>query len=383
MLRYIYIGILTLCLPLAGWAQLGTWYSTRLLSQLGEAAQLSLTAPQVDTSYVVGYYKNYPIVAEWQSGIVTHLGIKLFEPELKQSTNKPLCDFVERYTLEELTCEDKDELKLKHFEDGVSKDGNLNAIFNRDGVLLRFNTPTTGHYELCWEDNEGNRLYGINLPANWSLISGEDKTELESNLHRRIREYTVTEKKPKAPKASRLEKTNTRDVYVYKRGHYIIPQMASALYFLKEGEEENPEYNLIINSKYAAESLNNILSSPAVAKSYTVEITQKMYGFRETVYTLNMGQLLGYCMNEGCRPYIGIEQIDEMQIVATLLLVNPEWGYNHIMQITMNRKQIGLPNGKMKATINAYTPTHNLEALYDDERQMRKPTGRTPQILIK
>lgn len=381
MQRILYIGIALLGLVFTTEAQSGAWYRTQLLQQLGEANRLTLTPPPANISVVVGSCKGYPVTAEWESGIVSHLGIKLFEPEMKQAINKPLCDFAERYLLEELSCESPEEWERKRISDRVTPSGSPYSVIGQHELHFSINSPESGKYELCWENTNGQTLYTLTLPANWELISGEHKIEMENNLRQRLMKHPIDGKLPRTPKASRLEKTTTKGVVVYKRGHYMIPQMASALYYREEKQGEEIGYTLLEEPKYAAESLINLLSVPALAQNYTVQITQQKYGFTSESYTLNLSRLVSFCLDNGCHPYVGIEESNEHEIVAALLMVNPDWGYNHILKVTMKKSEIGRKNGALKATINAYTPTHNLETLYDDENI--KKDSKAPKFTIK
>ena len=119
----------------------------------------------------------------------------------------------------------------------------------------------------------------------------------------------------------------------------------------------------------------------ALAKEYTAEVSQQKYGFQQEVYRVNLGKLINLFMSNGCEPYVGIEQSDEKQIVATLVMVNKEWGYNHILKVTADRNQIATEGGKLSITINAYTPTHNLARLYDDDNI--KKNSKAPKFTIK
>lgn len=381
MQRILYIGIALLGLAFTAEAQSSAWYRTQLLQRLGEANHLTLTPPPADTSLVVGSCKGCPITAEWQSGFVSHLGIKLFDSKMKQAINKPLCDFAERYLLEELSAESPEEWERKRFDDRVTQSGSPYSIIGHQELIFGINTPESGKYELCWESGKGERLYTLTLPANWELISGEHKIEMENNLRQCLMKHPIDEELPRTPKASRLEKTTTKGIVVYKRGHYMIPQMTSALYYREESQGEEIGYALLEEPKYAAESLINLLSVPALAQNYTVQITQQKYGFTSESYTLNLGRLVSFCLDNGCHPYVGIEESNEHEIVAALLMVNPDWGYNHILKVTMKKSEIGRKDGALKATINAYTPTHNLETLYDDENI--KKNSKAPKFTIK
>lgn len=382
MQRLIYIGIALLGLTFTGQAQSSAWYRTQLLQRLGEANRLTLTAPAGDGSVVVGSCKGYPVVAEWSSGIVSHLGIKLFDPELKKMAGKPLCDFAERYLLELFSCESQEEMERKLLDDGVSQSGYSGSIIGQKELLFSVNSPQTGRYELCWDSPQGGRLYTLTLPANWELISGEHKIELENGLKQQILRHPIQSEEPRTPKSSRMEKTTTQGVWIYKRGHYMIPQMASSLYYREQkGEDGQSHFTLLSEPEHAIETLINILSLPTMAQGYSIEITQQKYGFKSESYSANLGRLISFCLDNGCHPYIGIEESNQEKIVATLLMVNMEWGYNHIIQITTEKSVPGKGSGRMKATLNAYTPTHNLETLYYDDHIKERSVA--PKFTIK
>lgn len=381
MQRLLYIGIALLSLTFTGRAQSSAWYRTQLLQQLGEANHLTFTPSSPEGRAVIGSCKGYPVVAEWQSGIICHLGIELFEPELKTMAGKPLCDFAERYLLEELSCEDPTELERKRIDDGVMQSGSAQSVIGSKELLFSVNQLESGHYELRWESQSGTPLYTLTIPANWGLITGKSKIELENDLKQEIQQHPIEEKLPRVPKPERLEKTSGRGILVYKRGHYMIPEMASALYYRENRKGSETTYTLLSEQEHAAESLINLLSVAALAKEYTAEVSQQKYGFQQEVYRVNLGKLINLFMSNGCEPYVGIEQSDEKQIVATLVMVNKEWGYNHILKVTADRNQIATAGGKLSITINAYTPTHNLARLYDDDNI--KKNSKAPKFTIK
>lgn len=407
------IGWLLLGSILTGRAQVGIPYGSSKLSDIAAVVRPAVTALDRDTCYASVPYKGYPIAIEQHRGQVTHLGIRLFEPEFKRLAGRELCDFAERYLLERIAFADDPERCWMFDTDSVTVQGSCRAVLDNDRETLRFSIADTERrgYTLIWSRAD-TTLLSITLPAQWQLISGKNQIELEQDFERNL--ITFDAEIPALPNTprDRMEKTTTRNILVCNRGYYSIPQMVSALYFrigetsnlMKRMERsENPgvriireviytdEYasgedprqpRLLLESGYPAESTINLLSVPALGREYTVELTQRMYGYSNKIFEMPLDRLIACCLAEGCRPYVGIESIDEQSVKAVCILVNSRWGYNHILNVTLPIESFDRRSGKLQAKASVYAPTHNLETLYDNDRQNSRPSNK-PKIKIQ
>lgn len=374
--RIVLLGMLLPGPIFTGRAQEGYLCRSARLAELADAVHPAVVFTECDTCYTAGSCRELPVTAEMRNGVITHLGIRLFDSAFKKAAGKELCDFAERYLLEQLVATEEERAILSA-EDGVQIEGDLRQTVAAGGEARFAIDQTLGEsYWLTWRLHD-EELFSIRFPACWELVSGENKIELENGFKRKLIDFRDPTPLPAVDEA-RLEKTTTRDVLVFKRGFYMIPQMESALYY-RMGSN-GPE--LLRERGHAAETLVNLLSVPALGAGCTVELTQQLYGFRSETYDAPLDRLIGFCLASGCRPYVGIEESDEERIVATLLMVNAEWGYNHIFRIVLDREQLDRETPRLQAALNVYAPTHNLENLYDDERQTRPHGKEAPKIKI-
>lgn len=407
--RAIGIGCLLLGSTFTGRAQEGIPCGSSRLSEIAAVVRPEIRHLDCDTCYTAGPYKGYPIAVEQRRGQVTHLGIRLFDPEFKRLAGRELCDFAERYLLERIAFADDRERSWMYDIDSVTVRGSLRRVLDADRETVRFSLSDTENrgYALNWIRNDST-LLAITLPAQWQLICGKNQIELERDFERDLTAFDIgTPDLPNIPR-ERMERTTTRNVLVCKRGHYMIPQMVSSLYFRIDeprlpdriGRSGHPGVRLLRNriavdtvsaegtprllleSRHPAESAINLLSVPALGKGYTIEITQRLYGYAGKTFDVPLDRLIACCMAEGCRPYVGIERIDEHTVTALCILVNSRWGYNHILHVTLPIDGFDRRSGKLRAKINVYAPTHNLETLYDDDRQAHEERSRAPKITI-
>lgn len=124
---------------------------------------------------------------------------------------------------------------------------------------------------------------------------------------------------------------------------------------------------LICDVSHPIESLRNLLSTSSIQNDYTITIKVNKYGFKQEVFSLPLSQLIDFCLQEGCTPYIGIEKVENETITAVLIMVQPNYGYNHIFKIEFNSETLKDKTGIIHGVVNVYTPTHNISNLYGED----------------
>lgn len=353
------------------------------------AADVRLPMPEFagDTCCVVGTFRGYPVLAGFCGGTVVHLGIDLFGAEYKAASNALLCDFTERYLLELLAEEDEQARMRRMYDDGVAVMGDLRRIPLLKREPLRFDVTSVPGKGCRMEWRDGNAVrFSISAPAQYELLRGMNKIELEESFRPAVLTYygpaglsgTSDPSGPTGPSdlPADMSGPTARDdepvrldsgLYVFRKGHYLLEQMECASYYtLRDGR-----YMAVCDTLHPVESLRNLFSGKVPDRDYTLDLTLRKYGFRTEEFSCPLGRVVDFCLAQGCTPYVGVESEEDGVITAVLIMVNAEYGYNHLFKIIFDTRLLGQGQGHVAATLNAYTPTHNLENLYDEERQTR------------
>lgn len=148
--------------------------------------------------------------------------------------------------------------------------------------------------------------------------------------------------------------------YVRKGDEYYIPQVRNDSYAIGKEGKLVP----LSSTQYPEESVMTIFTEPSASAGYTVELTMHKYGYVEQSYEVNLADFLISCTNDGCTPYVGINECGKDFIVASVFLVNKEKGYNHIMKAYIGPGLLTHSQGQIKADLHVYVPNQNISDLF-------------------
>lgn len=380
--------ILTGCLLAAAFcasAAAAPRFDSARLRELAETFGLRIPDAAADTCLRVGTVREFPVVAEISGGRVVHVGVDLFGSEYKAASDALLCDFVERYLLELLAEEDEQARQRRLYDDGVGMVGDPMRIPSDWQTSLRFDVSCLSGrgYRMDWREG-GEILFSISFPAQYELIRGTNKIELEDRFRPDVLAFGDTAPAAASERAQSdsVRRTSIPELwnlagsdpepaenglYVIRRGTYILDQMACSAYYVRT----DGGYLPVCDIRYPVESVCNLLSMRIPDTDFTVDVTLYKYGFKTERFTCPLDRLIGYCLAQGCTPYVGIEEVGEHSVTATLIMVNADYGYNHIFKFVFDTGSLGARRGRVSASLNVFTPTHNLENLYDETHRSR------------
>lgn len=180
-----------------------------------------------------------------------------------------------------------------------------------------------------------------------------DKVELEQAFWDDLTVYR--------PKAKTLRPENPKrigqNLYVSENGFYETESAQNTSFFKKALFSWIP----VCESSLPEESVMTLLTGYTGKRQYTVHLLQHRYKFGTAEMEVPLIQLLEYCMDNGCKPYVGIESSCADTLAATLFMVNAENGYCHTFQITLDKALLDLDEGTIRAEAYTFTPIHNLK----------------------
>lgn len=151
------------------------------------------------------------------------------------------------------------------------------------------------------------------------------------------------------------------NIYKQEAGHYQLESVKNISYFI----ESDGKFTPLVSSLYPEETVLTLCTVPT-ARNYTLRIHQNRYGFETSDYDLPLNTVIEGCIVQGCTPYVGIESIDGNTIRLSLFMVNEVKGFNHLFQISLDKKILKRDKGVISAILNAYIPTGNVKTMYDE-----------------
>lgn len=350
----------------------GNGYATDLLGKMAAAMNVTQELDTLgDGCYYRGFtYNGRPVSVEVRQGNVTHIGYSLFSKGQKDFLQSPVCNFLERYSLE-IT------LPMQH-KKGVVNQLEEDGIFFRRGSFSLFRqieqdtTYAVGienlndkRYTVSWS-KDGAEFLSINLPIEYDLLAGCDMIEREKRLTEGVQNTPQKCQWPTAPvDSAALQQSWQGKYYILKGEIYYLPQLNSNRYYVKEQEEESVSYQLLYDTDFVAESLANLFTTVEIPNDYTMELRIRKYGFKTDTIHVALNQWTMYCLNEGCVPYFGVEE-NAKEVVCEIVMLNKAMGYCHLVRAVVDSEDMGERNGVIKARVVTYIPVSRIKYLFEE-----------------
>lgn len=364
--RLIHI-LLAICFPAMATAQ-GS-YATLKLQEIGNLLQQKGNA--IGKCGIIPLkenhtFKSYEVRTD-TSGTVIHIGAPLFARTATASAPSPIYDFVERYMLH-MSLLSTHERNRYMADDKVEAD--LTAVAKIDSMCPFQIWNDEKGIHLTWS-RKGENICRIDMPKEIQLIYGKNKIEIEEDF---IKQLITTQEKDTSvtkisyPSLEHVTATEDSAYYVYKGGSYVIKEMHSDTYFVKNSEQRLIPLQ---DAKYPSETVSNLFHS-LLDGEFILNVTQHLYGNRKISYRVAQNKLHTFCTEQGCKPYIGIESIEKESIKAVVVYENSEFGYNHMLYTEISPTVINNKQGEIKSHIYCYIPTHNLKSLFQEKTKKKQ-----------
>lgn len=335
----VYIIIMSLALTVSVSAQ--SSFRTVELERL--ATILSLDVKTLSEGYSHPQADGHRLTVHTMGHTIDHIGINLFNDQLRIDHPSPVFNFLERYFLQlKYPQKVKTPANMNRDDQFVFVYGSLADINNilptDDFIYSRDNH----RYSATWS-RKGMIVLSVTFPVEYELMSGENKIEAENNLQTDIQSTEVNYRLPQLLN----DQTTVIDAT------YISDVFSNRLYIV--------DSKLVASEKHPAETAANMMLSLQAAADNSLVVTQFSYSFQQTVFTVPLRQWISFCRNQGCELYFGLESIGNAgDVNATVLAVNEAENYNHVMTVCIPAKCIAGQRSDIAARLYPYVPTHNV-----------------------
>ena len=272
---------------------------------------------------------------------VSHIGLRLFNEDMRKMGETSVMDFLERYFLQlkypPKVTSAKNMIREDQFQFITGTLQTVGELKPTDVFSLNYDKRL---YTASWT-REGQPLLVVSFPVEYELISGENKIEAENHLQTDILATNITNEAPKP--AAELGKP--------------FESFSGKLY--------QQRGVLIYSERHPAETVANMMISQQIKGAFDLSLTQMSYGFKKTTFSVPLRQWISFCQNHGCQLYVGIEDVKENgDVSAVVLAVNEAENYNHVLTLTVPSDMIRTRQGQIDARIYPYVPTHNVANLF-------------------
>lgn len=358
MRRTLTIWLLMLLLSMTGKAESQSYFFSEKLRRLSLAEGVTIV-DEKNTSQTGSFFRRgveqYPLLVEWEGTSIRHIGFDLLGANFR-AEEPVISRFVERYLLELTSLYSEEERKSIQRSDGVTLRGDFRNIWPEGGekMVIAYNIHGNESGVLSVSSSgRSDRVFEISFPLKTELLLGMDKPELEAFFIKEVMSFRKKTQERIPDNLSRIDE----NLYVSENGFFESKAIQNTSFFRKRQFTYHPVWE----SESPTESVMTLLTSYTGGRQFQVHLLQNGYGYSSTKVDIPLEQLLGYCMESGCTPYVGIESNGKDLIVATLFMVNLHLGYCHTFKFSIRKDLLASKVGAMDATAYTFTPIHNIK----------------------
>lgn len=309
--------------------------------------------------------------------------LNLFSQKVRSSSPSPLYNFVEKYLSQlQIAGNNNKTIEMMKNDQFTIEYGTIGSIsLLHDSLSLTIARESDMRYYITWTKDK-QKIMSISFPIQYELILGLKKVEIENLLKDRLLAHKSQQTvNPVIP--GTLSATTQKNFFIEKKGFYQIDAMRADHYYIKNAAG----YKLLTDKNSPIETLANLMTTGLVKNKIRLIITQRKYGNKQDTILTPVNQWVSFCKEEGCTPYLGIEDYDGNTIKATVIMENKLLGYIHLFFFQCPVKLLdNEPEGDILATLYSYIPVHNLNNLFDDysiKLKKHKPEYHIPQPSLK
>ena len=362
MMKHTLLYLVTACLlatmPSAVSAQ--QYQSDHLRQAAARLGIDSLLAKVQEPETRVVEVKGQPIVYRvGKNQMVEHIGLPLFHESMRILQPSPIYDYLEYVTLDHKYHVSENNLQQKELKFVRGSWAQLEQL--GDTLDCTIQNLQDKHYRVKWQQG-GKDVVVVTFPISYELLANSSRREMERNLIRDLKAFRAGSIVTLKVDTLLLEPAETEGVFVLPGQSHLIPSITSNIY-VRRDKEGRPR--LINDNRQPAESMANMLLAESMATADAmIQLEFVLDNYRKDTVEVALDDWKAFVRSQGCQPYFGYEGVNKGEATGTLLLANPQSGYDHIVHVKCPTDAIGRKDMMLYATVYLFTPLSNVKALF-------------------
>ena len=301
--------------------------------------------------------------------IADHVGLSLFPESMKKVGNRVVMEFIERYMLQlQYPPATKTAAMMLRDDDVKFVKGNLATLKQLLPTDLFSLSCELKKYTATWQRDD-KTLLCLTFPAEFELLRGMNFIEAQHLFEGDSRKEIKQAENSFPLNKEVMKATGIDHCYMWEGGSYLNKKLNANRYYV---EDAKGVLRPLLSEDHPVESAANLMLCQELAQQRKLHITERMYGFQSKDITMNLSPWIAFCQREHCELYFGVQGLTQTEVKATVIAVNTEENYNHMLSLTIPFSVITNPEGTIEAQLNCYLPTHNIRNLFGKDNSKKK-----------
>ena len=305
--------------------------------------------------------------------VLDHIGIPLFNDQMRTLMPSPLYDFLEFAVLNIKYKVNPNTLYLSKV---MFKKGSWNTLIHSQ--LIQSDCSITNQddqlYIVNWKQGE-NDIVTIGIPIEYELLNNDNRRNIEKSYILQLESHSTKDRNKKYEDISEdnLKIYGTEGLFVFEGDSHILPELNQNVYYVLKTIYERTDTvknnqlmdvvleavvpTILIEKEHPAESFANLMLGndpklPDVQLAMDFHLSD--YHRRQVVIPLR--QLKDFCEEQGDRIFFASSGNIKGSTRGMLFIHNPVKGYNHLFSISIPTDQITSSQPVVQAAVYLFIP---------------------------
>ena len=310
------------------------------------------------------------------NGLVEHIGLLLFNIEVRQRNPLPIYDCIEYAALDYGLIHSENNLLLQKIQLFNGSWQTVCDIQPTDECSIALRSEKA--YQVIWRRN-GNEIVNMAVPVDYELLMISSRRELEQIFANELEaqpikhsSYYLTEEL--------LQPTETEGVYVLPGESFMLKGLNRNTYYKKvvvSQQEDGVTYEedrmaILVDRNNPAETMANLLmSNDPKLPDAAMRMDLQLSSYAKKTVNATLRQWISYCEDQGCIPYFIFDESDGTTAKGYLLFRNQSMGYNHLLSLTCSLNDMTSDAPKFSGKAYLYIPNVEASRLFGNEENLK------------
>lgn len=163
-----------------------------------------------------------------------------------------------------------------------------------------------------------------------------------------------------SPDTTVMSKAEGKNYYVLSGDTYILDEISSATYYNNDGKSFLP----LCDKRFPKETIANRLLLPnRELPDGKMNVEFQKYRYEKDSVSIQFKQFVAFCNSEDYKAYVGIENIDSVEMKVDVFLYNDTTQWLHIFVFTCPIEDVSDKGLTIEGSAWLFIPTSNLREL--------------------
>lgn len=312
---------------------------------------------------------------------IEHIGIPLFNADMRLLMPSPVYDFLEYATLNWRYQITPNQLHLCKV---VFRRGSWNTLVSSQlsQAECSISNEDDKYYVVSWF-SDGNEIACVGVPIDYELLGNDTRRNMEREFVRLLEENNGPAALPQPSFISEddLKVYGTGGLFVKEGEYHMLVELNQNVYYTLQTVREQVDTVIrgvaqtmvmedilpvvVIDGEHPAESLGNLLmAGDGAVADVLLTLDFHLSSYHRRQLSIPMSRLRTTLTGEGCKLFFAGSGVNGGYAHGILFVVNAARGYNHLLNISMPLEQLTAFQPQAKADVYLYIPPIDKSHLY-------------------